>query len=134
MGGSDWTQGEKDAWAKRRKVDMVKFELADKSKDNSLNSMEIVAYLFPESDPKIQKFTVTTTFEAFDRDNDHRLTLQEYLAGDQHVPADIEVTTLEEKEFEFIDMNGDGFLDVVEFNKQYTGMFEAEHAMKIIML
>merc|ERR1712203_1102411 len=107
--------------------------MADKNNDNSLNPMEVVAFLFPDSDPEVAKFDYHHTFKTYDANGDGRLTLEEYLAGDHHDPEDIETTHLEEKEFDILDRNKDSVLDLEEFHVHESGMFKAEHDFKLIM-
>lgn len=130
---SDVAPEEHVGFEKRRHVHTAKFAMADKDKDDSLNSMEIVAFLFPDTDPRVAETQNTEIFKAFDTDSDGFLTVIEYLAGDHHDPADLEVTQLEEEEFNILDLNKDTKVDLKEFMIHHTGLFQAEHNFKVIM-
>ncbi|KAG7305650.1 hypothetical protein JYU34_009750 [Plutella xylostella] len=115
------------------KRDRRRWHHADGNQDDSLNRTEFAGFLHPEDHPDMREIVVLETMEDIDKDNDGRISIDEYI-GDMYRPEEGEeesepdwVKQEREQFSEYRDTNKDGFMDEHEV-KNWIAPPEFDHA------
>mmetsp|Transcript_422 Transcript_422/g.752 ORF Transcript_422/g.752 Transcript_422/m.752 type:complete len:285 (+) Transcript_422:91-945(+) len=114
---------------KRAVVETAKFHAADQDGDGSLILMEIGALFFPAMNPKVLEISVRSTMEMKDKDDDGSLTAKEFCDVPEDAGADVEFLEDERQDFQKLDKDNNGLLDLKELTAWESGIFHAENAM-----
>ncbi|XP_013140701.1 PREDICTED: calumenin-B [Papilio polytes] len=120
-------------YANLLKRDRRRWHYADGDQDDALNRTEFALFLHPEDHTGMRDVVVLETMEDIDKDNDGKVSLEEYI-GDMYKPEDGD----EEEEPDWVkqereqftgyrDTNKDGFMDEAEV-KDWIAPPEFEHA------
>lgn len=109
-------------------MDKQKFHAADKDKDGALTKEEAAAYAFPEGDDHVEEALAKVELERKDLDKDGALDMRE-LFQTVGVHKDTPIHEEEEKDFQVLDTNGDGKLDLHEMKSYESGRFHTYRAM-----
>jgi Ca2+-binding EF-hand superfamily protein len=120
--------------------DRLMWQAADLNRDGSLNSHEYSLFTSPEDHPEMQDVVYNLTMNRRDRDQDNKLSFDEYIRGeDGQIPdKSSENYAVEKDRFEKdLDTDKDGFLGKNEIlswiipNDQQSALIEAEHLMEL---
>lgn len=103
-----------------RSTELEKFKLADVDEDGSLNRNELINMVSPGMNDKIFEISTLSELRQKDSNNDGVLSEEEFW-GD-HVG--------QEGEFEKLDKNGDGVIDLGELKLWASGWYHTEAALK----
>jgi len=114
---------------KRKVTETAKFHAADVDGDGSLTTSEIGALFFPEVNPKVLQISVMSTLEMKDKDGDGTLTPKEFWEFAEMGGAEEELTEEEVQDFQKLDKDGNGLLDLGELTAWESGVFHTENAM-----
>eukprot|EP00088_Acartia_fossae_P056646 TRINITY_DN6597_c0_g1_i3.p1 TRINITY_DN6597_c0_g1~~TRINITY_DN6597_c0_g1_i3.p1 ORF type:complete len:324 (-),score=96.58 TRINITY_DN6597_c0_g1_i3:68-1039(-) len=100
--------------------DHRRFSLADTDQDGALTKLEFQSFLHPEHADHMRDIVVTETFEDIDKDNDGKISLEEYIGdmykgGEEGEGEEPEWVASEREQFTRLrDRDGNGYLDVEE--------------------
>jgi len=137
-GGEDVKEDEHEA-AMMKEVETAKFGAADTNKDGLLDIHELPAMFYPETHEGVLDFTTRQTLREKDGDGDGVLSLKEFWRGG--VPADdaldqegeeLLITDDEKEEFQKLDTDHSGKLDVEELKAFESGRSQTEEAMRAL--
>jgi Ca2+-binding EF-hand superfamily protein len=100
----------------------AKFELADDDNSGFLSRSELISVVFPETSDAMQHKLATKAMQSFDSDKDSHLNMDEFLqindAGNMHEA----VLGSMQREFDELDVNGDGKLSHNEMMSYEAGI------------
>merc|ERR1712066_433646 len=116
----------------RKKVESQKFAAADANGDNFLDQSEVPALFYPETHDGVLAVTVAESLRQKDLNSDGKLTVREFWEADAAEGDEDELSEEEKNDFEKLDINGDGFLDMDELRAWESGKFHTEQAMKYL--
>ncbi|XP_014356875.2 calumenin-B [Papilio machaon] len=115
------------------KRDRRRWHYADGDQDDALNRTEFAYFLHPEDHSGMRDVVVLETMEDIDKDNDGKVSLEEYI-GDMYKPEDGDeedepdwVKQEREQFTGYRDTNKDGFMDETEV-KDWIAPPEFDHA------
>jgi len=137
-GGEDVKEDEHEA-AMMKEVETAKFGAADTNKDGLLDIHELPAMFYPETHEGVLDLTTRQALRQKDGDGDGVLSLKEFWRGG--VPADdaldqegeeLFITDDEKEEFQKLDADHSGKLDVQELKAFESGRFHTEEAMRAL--
>ncbi|XP_067678395.1 calumenin-like [Haliotis asinina] len=122
----------------RNMIEMVdederRFDGADLDKNKMLDKSEYVAFYHPYDFEHMHKFEIERGIKDYDKDNDGKVSLAEYV-GDVD---DAESRATETTQFSDYDKNGDGFLEGSELKKWFvqdnmdSAVEEVDHLMSV---
>ncbi|KAB7501850.1 Calumenin-B [Armadillidium nasatum] len=101
------------------KRDKRRWEMADQNKDESLTMEEFTSFLHPEESTHMRDIVVTETMEDVDKDNDGKISINEYIGdmykGDSEEDEPDWVSNEREQFNNFRDKNKDGYMDLDEW-------------------
>lgn len=107
-----------------KEVETQKFYAADSDGDRLLNSEELLSLFYPGMHNAVLRIATAGTLKQRDNDDDGKLTEREFwLDGNDD---DIQTSEEEKSDFERLDKNRDGFLDVDELLVWESGEFSTE--------
>jgi len=127
---AEFHKGDEDEIAKQREAELAKFKAADTNGDDKLDVEELVHLMHPETHPEVLEVHTKEEMRLRDTDKDGKLSQKEwetaskrgeYQDPDTHDPTD---------DFEKLDANKDGSIDMDELRHWESGRFHTEHAMK----
>jgi len=127
---TEFHKGGEDEIEKQRAAEMAKFKAADTNGDDKLDADELVHLMHPETHPEVLEVHTKEEMRNRDTDKDGKLSKEEWLEAqkrgeytdpDAHDPHD---------DFEKLDANKDGGIDMDELRHWESGRFHTEHAMK----
>ncbi|XP_057666172.1 calumenin [Diorhabda carinulata] len=103
------------SYKKMMNRDRRRWQTADKDGDDSLTKEEFASFLHPEEDQYMSDLIVVETLEDIDKNNDGKVSLEEYI-GDMYRGEDGEeepdwVKSEREQFNTYRDKDGDGFMD-----------------------
>jgi Ca2+-binding EF-hand superfamily protein len=135
-GGEDVREDEHEA-GMMKEVETAKFGAADTNMDGLLDIHELPAMFYPETHEGVLDITSRQSLRQKDGDGDGLLSLQEFWRGglrpddalDQE-GEELLVTDDEKEEFQKLDADHSGKLDVQELKAFESGRFQTEEAMK----
>lgn len=109
---------EQESYKKMEERDRRRWDLAYEDKDGFLIKTEFQNFLHPEDAPHMRDIVVQETLEDIDKDQDGKISIEEYI-GDMYRgdagESEPEWVKTEREQFEsFRDKNQDGFMDVEE--------------------
>merc|ERR1719468_1173089 len=103
-----------------RATETAKFKAADKDGDGSLDMKELMDWVFPENNPLVELAAGKGEMDRKDLDKVNALNLTECMEQDDpDMPADI--FNEQKEEFDQVDANKDGKIDVQELGKWESG-------------
>jgi len=135
-GGEDVKEDEHEA-ATMKEVETAKFGAADTNKDGLLDIHELPAMFYPDMHDGVLDLTTGQTLRQKDGDGDGLLSLQEFWRGG--VPADapldqegdeLLITDDEKEEFQKLDADHSGKLDLQELKAFQSSRLHTEEAMR----
>jgi len=135
-GGEDVKEDEHEA-AMMKEVETAKFGAADTNKDGLLDIHELPAMFYPDLHEGVLDLTTRQMLQQKDGDGDGMLSLKEFWRGG--VPADdsldqegeeLLITDDEKEEFQKLDADHSGKVDVQELKAFESGRFQTEEAMR----
>eukprot|EP00746_Dinoflagellata_sp_MGD_P102169 gnl/MRDRNA2_/MRDRNA2_41723_c0_seq1.p1 gnl/MRDRNA2_/MRDRNA2_41723_c0~~gnl/MRDRNA2_/MRDRNA2_41723_c0_seq1.p1 ORF type:complete len:290 (+),score=95.80 gnl/MRDRNA2_/MRDRNA2_41723_c0_seq1:132-1001(+) len=103
-----------------RNTEFEKFKLADADQDGSLNRTELVHMVSPGMDDKIFELSAVAEFRQKDTDKDGLLSEEEFWGGHAGDPG----------EFQKLDKNSDGSIDIEELKPWTSGWYHTEAALQ----
>jgi len=118
---------DKDA---RSQVEAEKFKAADANGDGFLDAQELPSLFYPEIHEGVLQITAQAAFKLRDTDGDGKLTHKEFWEGDVVDGEDLQISEEEKADFNNLDKNKDGLLDLTEMAAWESGRFHTEEAMK----
>eukprot|EP00794_Sanderia_malayensis_P015974 gene15974-17582_t len=98
-----------DDFKKGIESEKIRFENADKNKDKFLDDLEYTRYATPEYFTEMANYTILSYIADFDHNKDLKISKEEFLRGFDS-KNDKEGYEFEERKFEKMDKNKDGFL------------------------
>mmetsp|Transcript_2287 Transcript_2287/g.3487 ORF Transcript_2287/g.3487 Transcript_2287/m.3487 type:complete len:242 (-) Transcript_2287:99-824(-) len=107
-----------------------KFLAADGDSDGLLDKDELNHFFFPAGNEKVLKVDTENELRILDKDGDGKLTKEEFIGEFAADQDDAEAAAKAEAEFDQLDVNKDGFIDVHEFKDLHTGVHYVRHTMK----
>jgi len=129
---SDDEEEDRRESAMRKEVETAKFGVADKDKDGLLDVEELPALFYPETHEGVLDLTAKQTLQQKDLDGDGLLTLQEFWEGDALEGEEMTITEDEREDFQKLDTDRSGRLDLPELKMWESGRFHTEEAMKTL--
>lgn len=114
----------------RKELETAKFAAADGNGDGFLDNAELPALFYPETHDGVLELTARATLGQKDSDKDGMLTPREFWEGDAVDGEDLAISEEETADFNKLDTNGDGKLDLQELKVWESGRFHTEEAMK----
>mmetsp|Transcript_156895 Transcript_156895/g.273088 ORF Transcript_156895/g.273088 Transcript_156895/m.273088 type:complete len:236 (+) Transcript_156895:64-771(+) len=125
-------EGEEDkAEAQKRKDhEAEKFKVADSNGDGFLDSEELPALFYPETHDGVLELTAAQTMQHKDLNGDGKLTSKEFWEGDSVDGEELKISDEEEADFQKLDTDKDGFIQLEELKAWESGHFHTEEAMK----
>jgi Ca2+-binding EF-hand superfamily protein len=103
-----------------RNLELEKFKVADADEDGALNRTELINMVSPGMHDKIFQISTSAELQQKDTDGDGVLSEEEFWGG--HVD--------EEGTFQKLDKNGDGAIDLSEFQLWASGWYHTEAALR----
>jgi Ca2+-binding EF-hand superfamily protein len=103
-----------------RNTELEKFKLADADEDGSLNRTELINMVSPGMHDRIFEISTSAEFRQKDTDGDGLLSEEEFWGGHPGQPG----------EFQNLDKNGDGTIDIEEMKLWASGWYHTEVALK----
>jgi len=125
-GGDEAEQKELE---QRKLVETNKFKAADVNGDGILGPEEIPAIFYPETHPEVLAVTVQETMRQKDYDGDGVLTAKEFWEFRPEDSDQDQVSEEEMKDFETLDKDKSGTLNLDELKAWESGIFHTESAM-----
>mmetsp|Transcript_53854 Transcript_53854/g.149796 ORF Transcript_53854/g.149796 Transcript_53854/m.149796 type:complete len:276 (+) Transcript_53854:78-905(+) len=113
-----------------RAVESEKFRVADGDADGYLSREELAAMFYPEIHDGVLAITAAASLREKDRDGDGELTQREFWEGDVSDDEDLTISEEETKDFNALDKDGNGRVNLEELKAWESGMFHTEEAMK----
>jgi len=125
-------EGEEDKAqaAQRKELETAKFHAADSDKNGYLDSTELPALFYPETHDGVLEMTAAATLKAKDTNGDGQLTPKEFWEGDAVEGDDLAISDEEQADFNKLDVDGSGALNLEELKAWESGNFHTEEAMK----
>jgi len=114
----------------RKQVEAAKFAAADNNGDKVLDADELPALFYPETHDAVLAVTVGQTMRQKDTNKDGKLSAREFWEADTVEGDEGELSEEENVDFEKLDLDGDGFLNMDELRAWESGRFHTEQAMK----
>lgn len=120
-----------EADAKRGlELELLKFQAADANKDGRLSKQELPALFYPETHEEVLRVVVYDVLKRRDRDGDDFLTPEEFFADGSEQGQNLGITDQERADFERLDVDGSGKLDIEELALWESGRFHTLAALK----
>jgi len=130
-GGDDAEMKELD---NRKSVETAKFKAADLDGDSVLSAHEVASLFYPETNPAVLEVVVKDTMQMKDKDGDGVLTAKEFWEFGEE-DGEEQLSEEEMKDFEKLDKDGNGVLNMEELRAWESGLFHTEAAMiKLIQI
>jgi len=118
--------------------DKRRFEFADTDGDKLLSREELTLFLHPEESKRMTSYLVKENLDIFDRDNDGKVSLEEYLATETQALSESSRKRIAKSFKEELDKNQDGYIDQKEMRHWILPgvaedpiQAEADHLMKL---
>jgi len=118
--------------------DKRRFEFSDTDSDNMLSQEELTFFLHPEESKRMTSYLVKENLDAFDKNKDGKVTLEEYLVQETQELSKSTRERLTKSFKEELDKNHDGYLDEKEMRHWVLPgvdedpiQSEADHLMKL---
>lgn len=127
-GDSGFLAVAKDERTKVEEREAAKFRAADANGDQSLDANELSSLMFPGGHQGVLDFHVRASIADRDSDQDGKLNMKEY----HDLPSGVELGEAAQEDFQFLDKNGDGFLDADEIRYAESGRAEIDRALKMV--
>merc|ERR1712083_774504 len=109
-------------------LEAAKFQVADENKDGRLSPNELPALFYPETHDGSLELTAKATMRQKDLNGDGLLTPKEFWDGD--AVDDEDMATKKKSDFQKLDKDADGLLNLEELKAWESGMFHTQEAMK----
>jgi Ca2+-binding EF-hand superfamily protein len=103
-----------------RNTELEKFKLADADEDGALNRTELINMVSPGMHDRIFEISTSAELRQKDTDGDGLLSEEEFWGGHPGQPG----------EFQNLDKNGDGTIDIEEMKLWASGWYHTEIALK----
>lgn len=115
----------------RKAVEEAKFKAADANGDGVLDADELPALFYPETHEDVLHVVAGEVLRQKDKNKDGRLSAAEFWeALDGASGEDEELTEEEMEDFNKLDLDGDGSLNLAELKAWESGRFHTEEAMR----
>lgn len=112
----------------RKILQTAKFEAADSNSDGFLESKELPGLFFPETHPGVLEVQTRDTMRLKDSNADGKLSTKEFWElGEDN--GDVELSEEELKEFEKLDKDKSGSLDLNELKVYESGVLQTESSL-----
>jgi len=115
------------AMEQRKILQTDKFKAADSNSDGFLEPQEMSGLFFPETHPGVLEVAVRETMRLKDRDADGKLSTKEFWEIEEG--DDVQLTEEELKEFNDLDKDKSGSLDLNELKAYESGLSETENSL-----
>lgn len=109
-------------------MNAIKFKAADKDENGFLDRRELEIYIHPASDPAAEDAVAAAEFKHKDMDNNGKLSIGEFFGIKGEEPGQGY-----KQEFNNLDTDQDGMLDVNEIKTFEFGMYYTEKAMAEVL-
>jgi len=143
-------ENQREIEVRRRETEAAKFKAADVNGNGLLDSQEIPALFYPETRDEVLAITVAETMHHKDTDQNGKLTPEEFWESETWMKMDLDsdhsdygmdlesehsddapgITDKQKADFDKLDLNEDGQLDMSELQHWESGRFHTELAMK----
>jgi len=130
---------EKAEREKSRALEKEKFQHADLNKDKFLSREELTAVFYPEENQKILELVAGVSLKDKDKDGDGKLSFAELFPEDPDDMDESDIVQRKEREavnkeeFEKLDIDKDGHINLKEFLQWESGAFHVERDMAQLM-
>jgi Ca2+-binding EF-hand superfamily protein len=115
----------------RRQLESAKHAAADTNEDGVLDADEIPSLYYPELSAAVLQVTVEASMRQKDTDGDGLLSPQEFWETADSVDGEeVELSSEEKADFEKLDQDEDGLLDLEELMHWETGSHHTQEALK----
>lgn len=114
----------------RKDIEAQKFKVADSNGDGNLDADELPALFYPETHQGVLELVAKRTFDQKDTNKDGLLTSKEFWEGDSVDGEEIAISDEENADFEKLDKDRSGKLDLAELTEWESGKFHTEEALK----
>lgn len=114
----------------RKELEIQKFKVADHNGDGLLDSEELPAVFYPETNDGVLDIAAAHTHKRKDKDGNGQLSPNEFWDGDGVDGQDQVMTKEEDADFAKLDVDSDGALSVEEVKMWESGTFHTEDAMQ----
>eukprot|EP00929_Paragymnodinium_shiwhaense_P039464 TRINITY_DN20712_c0_g1_i3.p1 TRINITY_DN20712_c0_g1~~TRINITY_DN20712_c0_g1_i3.p1 ORF type:complete len:311 (+),score=71.61 TRINITY_DN20712_c0_g1_i3:97-933(+) len=114
-------------------MEREKFRVADKDGDGFLKGVEVANAFFPESHHGVLEVVAKQTLTRKDANNDGLLTLEEFWFGDVPVEHRYELRDSHKKDFEAVDKDGNGKVDIKELMHFESGSYHINKALQDLL-
>eukprot|EP00931_Biecheleriopsis_adriatica_P106102 TRINITY_DN80615_c0_g1_i1.p1 TRINITY_DN80615_c0_g1~~TRINITY_DN80615_c0_g1_i1.p1 ORF type:complete len:302 (+),score=87.79 TRINITY_DN80615_c0_g1_i1:104-907(+) len=121
---------EMEGW---RAAEQLKFAAADTDGDGLLSEDEIPGLFYPELNDAVLHLTAESTLRSKDLDKDGELSLHEFWEGDVAMDENSQVYDEERTEFDLLDKDKNGKLNVEELKAWESGNHHTEGALKQLL-
>lgn len=118
----------------RKVVETAKFKAADVDKDQVLSAHEVASLFYPEPNPAVLEVVVQDTMKMKDKDGDGVLSAKEFWEFGEE-DGEEQLSEEEMQDFQKLDKDGNGVLNMEELRAWESGLFHTEAAMiKLIQI
>lgn len=118
----------------RKVVETAKFKAADVDKDQILSAHEVASLFYPETNPAVLEVVVQDTMKMKDKDGDGVLSAKEFWEFGEE-DGEEQLSEEEMQDFQKLDKDGNGVLNMEELRAWESGLFHTEAAMiKLIQI
>lgn len=128
MGGHEPDDGDHREIQARTDLETAKFKVADHNVDGFLDFEELPSLFFPETNDGVLELIAEASFKQKDIDADGKLSVDEFWEGDGG--EDLLISADERAEFDKLDADRSGALDVKELKHWESGRYHIELAMQ----
>lgn len=115
-----------------KELEKQKFKVADKDGDGFLNKDELPSAFYPETHDGVLSLTAGAQFKRKDKDGDGQLTSEEFWVDESEVEEakdNAELAAEQQADFEKLDVDKNGKVDLEEYKKWESGAFNTADAM-----
>jgi len=114
----------------KKETESQKFNLADNNGDGKLDVDELPSLFYPETHQGVLELTAKVTLTQKDMNKDGQLTAKEFWEGDSLDGEETAISEEETADFEKLDTDRNGKLDLNELTAWESGRFHTEEALK----
>merc|ERR1711865_1087520 len=114
----------------KKETESQKFNLADNNGDGKLDVDELPSLFYPETHQAVLELTAKVTLTQKDMNKDGQLTAKEFWEGDSLDGEETAISEEETADFEKLDTDRNGKLDLNELTAWESGRFHTEEALK----